>query len=118
MKNVAEKINYTAIYLLTSSVTSKYPWAAAPFAWTTLSGMRSRAKWAILSIRLKSCMSRGPLGPADREFWLSSNGAPLEAVMMDCFMSFAILILQLNLLSLDLSENFLIQTFNPLTSLF
>ena len=73
-------------YLLTSSVTSKYPCAPAPLAWTTLSGIRSRAKWAILSIKLKSYMRRGPLGPDEREFWLLSNGDPFEAVITDCFM--------------------------------
>jgi len=43
------------VYLVTSLVTSKYPWAPDPLAWTTLSGILSLSKAAILSIKLKSC---------------------------------------------------------------
>jgi hypothetical protein len=63
-------------YCLTSWVISQTPWAAAPFAWTTRSGILSRAKWASLSRRLKSWTRIGPLGPAVREFWLSATGWP------------------------------------------
>lgn len=48
---------------LISSVTSNSPYAPAPLAWTTRSGIRSLSKWASKSIKWKSCSRRGPLGP-------------------------------------------------------
>ena len=55
-------------YLVTSWVTSKKPWAPAPFACTTLSGILSLSNFASLSMRCTSCRSIGPLGPAVVEF--------------------------------------------------
>lgn len=63
-------------YFDTSWVTSRYPWAPAPFACTTLSGILSLSNLANLSIKWTSCRRIGPLGPAVCEFWLSSTGAP------------------------------------------
>ena len=59
-----------------SCVTSKYPNAPAPLAWTTLSGILSRSKWAISSMNVMSCSKIGPRGPAVRVLSLSSTGAP------------------------------------------
>ncbi len=42
--------NAALVHCVTSSVTSKKPWAAPPFAWTTRSGTRSRLNWAIFWI--------------------------------------------------------------------
>ena len=63
-----------------SLVTSKYPKAPAPLAWTTRSGILSRSKWAISSIKLMSCNKIGPLGPTVCEAVLTPIGAPLDKV--------------------------------------
>lgn len=76
-----ESKSLALVNLETSWVTSKYPWAAAPLAWTTRSGMRSRSKWASLSSRWKSEITRGPHSPAVTLFWLSSTGCPVEVVI-------------------------------------
>lgn len=52
----------------------------APFACTTLSGIRSRSKWAISSVKTTSWTSRGPLGPAVCRFSLSPMGCPPPVV--------------------------------------
>lgn len=51
---------FALVYFETSWVTLKNPWAAAPFAWTTLSGILSLSKCANLSIRWKSEITTGP----------------------------------------------------------
>lgn len=52
----------------------------APLAWTTLSGILSRSKWAISSVKTTSWTSRGPLGPAVCRFSLSPMGWPPPVV--------------------------------------
>ena len=63
-----------------SCVTSNSPYAPAPLACTTRSGIRSRSKWARRSIKWKSCRRRGPFCPT---LWLDSGslmGQPFEVV--------------------------------------
>lgn len=50
--------------LLKSLVTVNLPWAPAPLAWTTLSGIHSLSKFAILSIKWVSYNKTGPYSPA------------------------------------------------------
>lgn len=59
----------------------------APLAWTTLSGIRSRSKWAISSVKTTSWTSRGPLGPAVCRFSLSPMGwpPPVVSVSVRCY---------------------------------
>jgi len=52
----------------------QYP--PAPLACTTLSGIRSLSKRAMLSTNITSCRSMGPLEPAVRLDVMSSTGAP------------------------------------------
>lgn len=52
----------------------------APLAWTTLSGILSRSKWAISSVKTTSWTSSGPLGPAVCRFSLSPMGWPPPVV--------------------------------------
>ncbi len=69
---------------VTSSVTSKYPYAPEPRACTTRSGIRSRLKRASFSSRCWSWRRRGPPTPAVAEFWLSATGAPDSVVSTRC----------------------------------
>lgn len=65
---------------LISSRTSNSPYAPAPFAWTTRSGIRSRSKWASRSIKWKSWSKSGPFCPTRCEDSGSCTGHPLEVV--------------------------------------
>ena len=56
------------------------PWAAAPRACTTRSGIRSWSKWVIFSRRWKSSISDGPRGPAFREWSVSGSRTPWAVV--------------------------------------
>lgn len=71
-----------AEYFVMSCVTSKYPNAPAPFAWTTLSGIRSLSKCANSSIRMLSWRRSGPGRPTDNDAALSPTGLP-KAVVTD-----------------------------------
>ena len=75
-----ESKTFALVYFETSWVTLKNPWAPAPLAWTTLSGILYRSKWASLSMRWKSEIATGPYSPAVTEFWLSSTGCPVDVV--------------------------------------
>jgi hypothetical protein len=57
------------VYLVMSPVTVNVPYAPEPLACTTRSGMRSRLKCCICSMRATSCMRSGPRGPAVRACW-------------------------------------------------
>ncbi len=72
------------MYGVTSAVTVKVPYAPAPRACTTRSGMRSRLKWASFSRSSWSCTSTGPPTPAVSLFWLSATGAPASVVSGPC----------------------------------
>lgn len=57
----------------------------APLACTTLSGILSRSKWAISSVKTTSWTSRGPRGPAVMRFNLSPTGLPAPVVRTSGF---------------------------------
>ncbi len=59
---------------------TKIPWAPAPRAWTTRSGIRSWSKWVIFSRRWWSCSRTGPRGPAFSEWSVERSRAPCEVV--------------------------------------
>ncbi len=59
--------------------------APAPLACTTRSGMRSRSKWASLSISATSESTMGPRGPAVMLSRLLSTGAPQPVVSVSRF---------------------------------
>ena len=59
---------------------SNTPWAAAPRACTTRSGMRSWSKCVIFSRRWKSCSRVGPRAPALSEWSVSRSRAPGDVV--------------------------------------
>ena len=56
------------------------PWAPAPRAWTTRSGMRSLSKCVIFSRRWWSCRRTGPRRPAFIEWSVSDSRAPCAVV--------------------------------------
>lgn len=57
----------------------------APLACTTLSGILSRSKWAISSVKTTSWTSKGPLGPAVCRLSLSPTGWPAPVVSVSAF---------------------------------
>src|SRR5258706_13956389 len=63
-----------------SCVTVKVPWAPQPLACMRRSGITSRSKCAIFSIRQISCSSAGPRRPAVMMLVLSATGAPVALV--------------------------------------
>ena len=67
------------------NTTDSLPYSPAPLACTTLSGMRSRSKWAISSINWMSCSRMGPRGPTVRELSLSDSGHPWPVVSTSSF---------------------------------
>lgn len=69
-------------YFAMSCVTTNSPNAPAPFAWTTLSGIRSLSKWAMSSMKPWSWSKIGPLGPTVSDLVFESNGAPLLVVSL------------------------------------
>lgn len=66
--------NLAFVHFPQQVVVSKYPNPPEPTACTTLSGILSLSNLASLSMRLMSDKTIGPLGPAVKEFWLSSTG--------------------------------------------
>ena len=83
-------------YLVTSFVTSKYPWAPEPLAWTTLSGIHSLSNLANLSIKWVSYIKIGPYSPPVNEFWWSTIGAPQDVLAYD-FIYYLIIFKYINL---------------------
>ena len=61
-------------------VDSKIPWAAAPRACTTRSGIRSWSKWVIFSRKWKSSSRVGPREPALSEWSVSGSRRPSAVV--------------------------------------
>ena len=61
-------------------VSRNVPWAPAPRAWTTRSGIRSWSKCMIFSRRWKSSSSVGPRSPTRRLLSVSSTGTPWAVV--------------------------------------
>lgn len=57
----------------------------APLACTTLSGILSRSKCAISSVKTTSCTTRGPRGPTVMTFNLSATGIPAPVVKASGF---------------------------------
>ena len=71
---------FALVYLVISWVISKYPKAPAPLAWTTRSGILSRSKWAISSMKLTSWSKTGPRGPTVWVAVFTPIGAPWPVV--------------------------------------
>lgn len=64
---------------------TSWQFSPAPLACTTLSGILSRSKWAISSVKTTSWTSSGPLGPAVCRFSLSPTGWPAPVVSVSAF---------------------------------
>lgn len=66
-------------------MTNTIIYVPAPLACTTLSGILSRLKWAISSVKTKSCNRTGPLGPTVIVAVLVPTGAPVPVVKTSGF---------------------------------